>query len=103
MKKATLVADNMILASSFSVYPIEPQGRVHNSAHHSAISGILDGETMVAICEFDRLLSISVLHIHEKIFLSLDFRSNANKSNTIILWNCGIPPRYSFHDNKLSE
>ena len=86
VKKATLVADNMILASSFSVYPIEPQGRVHNTAHHLAICGLLDGETMVAVCEFDKLLSISVLHIHEKIFLSLDYQSYKNCQDVCKSW-----------------
>ena len=33
---------------------------------------------MVPVCEFNRLLSISVLHIHEKIFLSLDYQSYKN-------------------------
>ena len=42
---------------------------------------------MVATCKFDKLFSIRVLHIHEKIFLSLDYESYKKCLKVSKSWN----------------
>ena len=44
-------------------------------------------ETMTAACEFDRLFTKSVLHIHEKIFFSLDYESFKKCLEVSKSWN----------------
>ena len=40
----------------------------------------------MATCEFDRLFAIRVLHIHEKIFFSLDYNSFKNCQEVSKSW-----------------
>ena len=44
-------------------------------------------ETMTAACEFDRLFTKSVLHIHEKIFFSVDYKSFKKCLEVSKSWN----------------
>ena len=56
---------------------------------------------MVDVCEFDRLLSISVPHIHEKIFLTLDYQSYKKCPDVCMSWKVLLTSQFFQKRSKL--
>ena len=57
-------------------------------------------ETMSAACEFDRLFTKSVLHIHAKIFFSLDYQSFKNCLEVSKSWKDLLTSEYFLRRGK---